>query len=147
MCRAAWWLSSNRRPFRGWVTSADSLSNCRIWAAIRCRIWTAWPTRSSERAVKDNKLVGLYTSYTASDPQLLITIDREKAKALGVSLSQISSALSVYMGSAYINDFNYNNRSYRVYVQARQSARMTPGICESSMCVPTPGKWSRSTTW
>jgi HAE1 family hydrophobic/amphiphilic exporter-1 len=31
------------------------------------------------------------------------------------------------MGSAYVNDFNYNNRSYRVYVQARQSARMTPG--------------------
>jgi len=76
---------------------------------------------------QDNKLVGLYTSYTASDPQLLITIDRVKAKALGVSLSQISSTLSVFMGSAYVNDFNYNNRSYRVYVQARQAARMTPG--------------------
>ena len=76
---------------------------------------------------QDKKLVNLYTSYTANDPQLLISIDREKAKALGVSLSQISSTLSVFMGSAYINDFNYNNRSYRVYVQARQSARMTPG--------------------
>jgi len=73
-----------------------------------------------------HELVGLYTSYTASDPQLLITIDRVKAKAMGVSLSQISSALSVYMGSAYVNDFNYNNRSYRVYVQARESARMVP---------------------
>ena len=73
------------------------------------------------------KLVGLYTSYTASDPQLLITIDRVKAKALSVPVSQINSALNVYMGSAYINDFNFNNRSYRVYVQARQSARMTPG--------------------
>jgi HAE1 family hydrophobic/amphiphilic exporter-1 len=76
---------------------------------------------------QDHKLVGLYTSYTASDPQLLITIDRSKAEALGVPISQINSALNVYMGSAYINDFNYNNRSYRVYVQARQSARMTPG--------------------
>ncbi len=76
---------------------------------------------------QDPTLANLYTSYTASDPQLLITIDREKAKALGVSLSQISSALGVFMGSSYINDFNYNNRSYRVYVQARQSARMTPG--------------------
>src|ERR1700743_3130937 len=75
---------------------------------------------------QDNKLVNLYTSYTANDPQLLISIDRVKAKALGVSLSQISSTLSVYMGSAYVNDFDYNNRSYRVYVQARQSARMTP---------------------
>jgi HAE1 family hydrophobic/amphiphilic exporter-1 len=76
---------------------------------------------------QDNKLVGLFTSYTASDPQLLLTIDRVKAKALGVSLSQISSTLSVFMGSSYVNDFNYNNRSYRVYVQAKQSARMTPG--------------------
>lgn len=76
---------------------------------------------------QEGKLVGLYTSYTASDPQLLITIDRVKAKALSVPISQINSALNVYMGSAYINDFNYNNRSYRVYVQARQSARMTPG--------------------
>jgi HAE1 family hydrophobic/amphiphilic exporter-1 len=72
------------------------------------------------------ELTNLYTSYTASDPQLLISIDRVKAKAMGVPVSQISSALSVYMGSAYVNDFNYNNRSYRVYVQARQGARMTP---------------------
>jgi hydrophobic/amphiphilic exporter-1 (mainly G- bacteria), HAE1 family len=71
-------------------------------------------------------LTNLYTSYTANDPQLLITIDRIKAKALGVPVSQISSTLSVFMGSAYVNDFNYNNRSYRVYVQAKQSARMTP---------------------
>ncbi len=75
---------------------------------------------------QDKKLTNLYSSYTANDPQLLVTIDRVKAKAMGVSLSQISSTLSVFMGSAYINDFNYNNRSYRVYVQARQSARMTP---------------------
>jgi HAE1 family hydrophobic/amphiphilic exporter-1 len=75
---------------------------------------------------QDKKLTNLFTSYTANDPQLLITIDRIKAKALGVSLSQISSTLSVFMGSAYVNDFNYNNRSYRVYVQAKESARMTP---------------------
>src|SRR6202000_1108825 len=74
----------------------------------------------------DKLLTNLYTSYTANNPILLVTIDRVKAKAMGVSLSQISSTLSVFMGSAYVNDFNYNNRSYRVYVQARQSARMTP---------------------
>jgi hydrophobic/amphiphilic exporter-1 (mainly G- bacteria), HAE1 family len=77
-------------------------------------------------SLQGKELTNLYTSYTATDPQLLISIDREKAKAMGVSLSQISSTLSVFMGSAYINDFNYNNRSYRVYVQARQGARMTP---------------------
>jgi HAE1 family hydrophobic/amphiphilic exporter-1 len=72
------------------------------------------------------KLANLYTSYTSNDPQLLVSIDREKAKAMGVSLSQISSTLSVFMGSAYVNDFDFNNRAYRVYVQADQQARMHP---------------------
>jgi HAE1 family hydrophobic/amphiphilic exporter-1 len=75
---------------------------------------------------QSKKLVNLYTSYTSNDPQLLVSIDREKAKAINVSLSQISSALSVFMGSQYVNDFDFNNRSYRVYVQADQSARMLP---------------------
>jgi HAE1 family hydrophobic/amphiphilic exporter-1 len=76
---------------------------------------------------QDKVLTNLYTSYTSNDPQLLVTIDRVKAKALNVPISQISSTLGVFMGSAYINDFNYNNRSYRVFVQAREGARMTPG--------------------
>jgi hydrophobic/amphiphilic exporter-1 (mainly G- bacteria), HAE1 family len=68
---------------------------------------------------------GLFTSYTANDPQLLVNIDRQKAKAMGVPISQISAALGVYMGSSYVNDFDFNNRSYRVYVQADQPFRMT----------------------
>ncbi|HUM07202.1 MAG TPA: multidrug efflux RND transporter permease subunit [Terriglobales bacterium] len=72
------------------------------------------------------KLTGLYTSYTASDPQFVVTIDREKAKSLHVPLSQITDTLSVYMGSAYINDFDFNNRSYRVYVQADKQFRSHP---------------------
>ncbi len=68
-------------------------------------------------------LTGLYTSYTAGDPQYVVTIDREKAKSLHVPLSQITDTLSVYMGSAYVNDFDFNNRSYRVYVQADQQFR------------------------
>ena len=69
-------------------------------------------------------LTGLFTSFSASDPQLLVKIDREKAKALGVSLTQISTTLNVFMGSEYVNDFDYNNRTYRVYVQADQPFRM-----------------------
>lgn len=72
-------------------------------------------------------LTGLYTSFTANDPQLLVTIDREKAKSLGVPFSQISQTLGVYMGSAYVNDFDFNNRSYRVYVQADAPFRQTSG--------------------
>jgi HAE1 family hydrophobic/amphiphilic exporter-1 len=75
------------------------------------------------RGSKD--LSGLFSSFTANDPQLLINIDRAKALALGVPLSQVSSALGVYMGSQYVNDFDFNNRSYRVYIQADKSFRMT----------------------
>jgi HAE1 family hydrophobic/amphiphilic exporter-1 len=70
-------------------------------------------------------LVGLFTSFTANDPQQLVQIDRAKAKAMGVPLSQVTQALGVYMGSQYVNDFDFNNRSYRVYVQADQPFRMT----------------------
>ena len=68
---------------------------------------------------------GLFTSFTANDPQQLVQIDREKAKAIGVPISQITQALGVYMGSEYVNDFDFNNRSYRVYVQADQPFRMS----------------------
>jgi hydrophobic/amphiphilic exporter-1 (mainly G- bacteria), HAE1 family len=73
----------------------------------------------------DKSLTGLYSSYTANDPQFLVTIDREKAKSLNVPLQQITDTLGVYMGSAYVNDFDFNNRSYRVYVQADQQFRAT----------------------
>ena len=69
---------------------------------------------------------GLFTSYTASDPQFVVTIDREKAKAVRVPLQQITDTLQTYMGSAYVNDFDFNNRSYRVYVQADQQFRSHP---------------------
>jgi HAE1 family hydrophobic/amphiphilic exporter-1 len=68
-------------------------------------------------------LTGLFTSFTSNDPQVLVRIDRDKAKTLGVPFSQISDALQVYMGSEYVNNFDFNNRSYRVYVQAEQQFR------------------------
>ncbi len=63
-------------------------------------------------------LVALNTQFTANDPQLQVIIDRQKAKALGVSFAQITAAMQTFMGSSYVNDFDFNNRSYRVYVQA-----------------------------
>jgi HAE1 family hydrophobic/amphiphilic exporter-1 len=76
-------------------------------------------------------LTGLYTSFSANDPQEMVTIDRAKAKAMGVPISQISTALSVFMGSEYINDFDYNDRTYRVYVQADRHYRMNAGDLHS----------------
>ncbi len=74
----------------------------------------------------DKDLTGLFSTYTANDPQYVVTIDREKAKSLHVQLGQITDTLGVLMGSAYINDFDFNNRSYRVYVQADKQFRSHP---------------------
>ena len=79
------------------------------------------------QARSGHELTGMNTTFTANDPQLLVTIDREKAKTIGVPFSQITAALGTFMGSSYINDFDFNNRSYRVYVQADQQFRRNSG--------------------
>jgi HAE1 family hydrophobic/amphiphilic exporter-1 len=79
-----------------------------------------------EEGNKHPDLTGLFTSFSANDPQFVLNFDRERAKALGVSLNQITDALQVYMGSVYVNDFDFNNRAYRVYVQADRQFRAEP---------------------
>ncbi|MFT3771259.1 MAG: efflux RND transporter permease subunit [Minicystis sp.] len=75
---------------------------------------------------KSPLLRGVFSTFTANDPQLVVDVDRRKAKALGVAVSDVFSTLQVLMGSAYVNDFDFNNRAYRVYVQADQAFRATP---------------------
>jgi hydrophobic/amphiphilic exporter-1 (mainly G- bacteria), HAE1 family len=75
-------------------------------------------------------LAGVFTQFTANDPQLVVNIDREQAKSLGMSLGDITNTMQVLLGSAYVNDFDFNNRSYRVYVQADQQFRAHPADIE-----------------
>jgi HAE1 family hydrophobic/amphiphilic exporter-1 len=72
------------------------------------------------------KLRGLFSSFTANDPQMQVTINRERALALGLPLGEITSAMQIFLGSQYVNDFEFNNRAYRVYVQADQRFRSNP---------------------
>ncbi len=58
------------------------------------------------------------SSYQANIPQLEVIVDRVKAKALGVSLTELFDALQTELGSVYVNDFNQFGRVYRVMVQA-----------------------------
>jgi HAE1 family hydrophobic/amphiphilic exporter-1 len=71
-------------------------------------------------------LRGLFSSFTANDPQMQVTIDRQRALALGLPLGEITSAMQIFLGSQYVNDFEFNNRAYRVYVQADQRFRSNP---------------------
>jgi hydrophobic/amphiphilic exporter-1 (mainly G- bacteria), HAE1 family len=68
----------------------------------------------------------LLTTFTTNDPQLQVTINRQRALALGLPLSEVTNALQVFLGSQYVNDFEFNNRAYRVYVQADQQFRSNP---------------------
>ncbi|HEY0823483.1 MAG TPA: efflux RND transporter permease subunit, partial [Ramlibacter sp.] len=69
-------------------------------------------------AGKDPRLAGLMSGYQAQVPQLAVEIDREKAKAMGVPMTAVAEAMQVYLGSLYVNDFNYLGRAWQVNVQA-----------------------------
>jgi HAE1 family hydrophobic/amphiphilic exporter-1 len=73
-------------------------------------------------------LRGLFSTFTASDPLLQVDLDREKARSLRVPLSEVTGALQVFLGSQYVNDFDLNNRAYRVYVQADRQFRSDPAV-------------------
>jgi hydrophobic/amphiphilic exporter-1 (mainly G- bacteria), HAE1 family len=72
------------------------------------------------------RVTGLFSTFTANDPQLAVDIDREKARSLGLPISEITNAMQIYLGSSYVNDFDFNNRAYRVYVQADKQYRADP---------------------
>jgi HAE1 family hydrophobic/amphiphilic exporter-1 len=75
---------------------------------------------------QSTQVAGLFSGFTANEPQLAVDIDRERAQALGLPIGEITSALQIYLGSAYVNDFDFNNRAYRVYVQADKAFRSDP---------------------
>jgi HAE1 family hydrophobic/amphiphilic exporter-1 len=66
----------------------------------------------------DPHFAGAFTTFRTDTPQLNLSIDRDKAESLGIPFATIAQTLGVFEGSAYVNDFAYHNRSYRVYLQA-----------------------------
>jgi hydrophobic/amphiphilic exporter-1 (mainly G- bacteria), HAE1 family len=68
----------------------------------------------------------VFTAFTANDPQLVVSVDRQRALASGLALNEITTALQTFLGSSYVNDFQFNNRAYRVYVQADAQFRSSP---------------------
>jgi len=80
----------------------------------------------SAKANQQAELMAVFSSYTADDPLLVLDVDRERAKRLGVSLTEIFRTLQISLGAQYINDFDLGDRVYRVYVQADKSFRSKP---------------------
>ena len=75
------------------------------------------------RAQQTPSLIGVFTTFRASTPQLYADIDRVKANMLNVPLANIFEALQVNLGSAYVNDFNLFGRTFQVRAQAEGDFR------------------------
>jgi hydrophobic/amphiphilic exporter-1 (mainly G- bacteria), HAE1 family len=78
------------------------------------------------RANQTPGLQAVFSTFAAETPQLLVEVDRNRAKALQVSIDDIFRTLQTALGSQYVNDFNLQQRNYRVYVQADQQFRSNP---------------------
>ena len=75
-------------------------------------------TALSMDARKDPRLTSIFSTFHANVPQLYANVDRVKAKKENVSVTDIFQTLQVYLGSYYINDFNYLGRTYKVVAEA-----------------------------
>jgi len=72
------------------------------------------------------QLRGVYPTIRVNTPQLFVQVDREKVKALGISLSELFQTLQASLSTLYINDFNRYGKTYRVQAEAQARFRQTP---------------------
>jgi hydrophobe/amphiphile efflux-1 (HAE1) family protein len=79
-----------------------------------------------DAANKDPDFAGVFTLFNAGSPSIYADIDRLKAEKVGLTPTDVFSTLQVYLGSQYVNDFNYLGRTYEVIVQANGQFRRTP---------------------
>ena len=77
------------------------------------------------KANKDPRLSRVYTLYTTDSPRVSLEVDRKKAFALGVQISDIFATMQTILGGAYVNDFNLYGRTWKVEVQGDIMERRT----------------------
>ncbi len=71
-------------------------------------------------------LRALYTTFSATTPQLFLDVNRTKAKMMNVPLGNVFDALQIYLGSVYVNDFDLFDRTFQVRAQADARFRLEP---------------------
>jgi hydrophobe/amphiphile efflux-1 (HAE1) family protein len=71
-------------------------------------------------------IAGAFTTFNTRTPRLYADVDRERAEQLGVPVQNVFSTLGTYLGSSYINDFNFLGRTFRVTAQADAPYRDQP---------------------
>jgi hydrophobe/amphiphile efflux-1 (HAE1) family protein len=74
-------------------------------------------------ANSDPKLAQVFSTFTASNPSIFLDIDRDKAQALGLSISEVLNTLSATLGGTYINNFNLFGRTWQVNLEGEATDR------------------------
>jgi len=105
----------NSGGFKLQLQDRDSADVRRILGVARQIIGEANQTQS---------LTGVFTTFSASSPQLFLDIDRDKARMLNVPIPNIFETLSINLGTSYVNDFNAFGRVYQVRAQADERYRL-----------------------
>lgn len=78
------------------------------------------------QAGKQPELTSLYNSFRTSNPQVKVSVDRDKAKTLGIPIDNVYTSLQTFLGGLIINDFNRFGRVYKLMLQAEPQYRATP---------------------
>ncbi|QDX98889.1 efflux RND transporter permease subunit [Pectobacterium carotovorum subsp. carotovorum] len=79
-----------------------------------------------QKANQDPRLTMVRHNGMGDEPQYKLIIDDERARSLGISIEDINSTLSAAWGSSYVNQFMYQGRVKRVYIQGNAGSRVTP---------------------
>ena len=74
-------------------------------------------------ANQDPRLTRVFSTYTASNPSIFLNIDREKAQALGLSMTEVFNTLEATLGSYYVNNFNLFGRVWQVNIEGESADR------------------------
>ncbi len=72
------------------------------------------------------ELTGINTFFRPTSPQLYVEVDEAKAISLGIPVADVYKSLQATIGALYVNDFNFNGRTYRVQLQADAPSRSKP---------------------
>ena len=96
-------------------------------------------------ANQDPAFAGVFTLFNTGSPSIYADIDRLKAEKVGLTPTDVFYALQVYLGSQYVNDFNYLGRTYQVIVQADgRFRRDQQDLTRPEGAQRQPARWCRS---